>query len=190
MPPDPRVEQPYRLTPQLALRLGILGTIVLAVFAVLFLRLWALQILSGSQYLSAAQNNQLRTVRVQPPRGPILDRNGVVLVGNTPGSTVQIWPADLPKEGRKDAPSALGSSLVPVSTMALEIEKRKHTAHPVTASGVSRDRSRTGGRQRVPRRRGQHHLRQYPFRALAAQVLAHVGDVSRGISSRANNPPR
>ena len=49
LPPDPRVAQPYRLTPGLALRIGILGTIVLAVFAVLFLRLWALQVLSGDR---------------------------------------------------------------------------------------------------------------------------------------------
>ncbi len=97
LPPDPRTAEPFRVTPQLALRIAILGTIVLAAFAILFLRLWALQILSGTQYLHAAQNNQLRTVRVQAPRGPILDRNGVVLVGNTAGNSVQIWPADLPK---------------------------------------------------------------------------------------------
>ena len=99
LPPDPRVEEPYRLTPQLALRIGILGMIVLAVFALLFLRLWALQVLSGNQYLNAAQNNQLRTLRLQAPRGPILDRNGQVLIGNVAGHSVQIWPADLPKKG-------------------------------------------------------------------------------------------
>ncbi len=35
LPPDPRVEEPYRVTPQLALRLAILGALALAVFAVL-----------------------------------------------------------------------------------------------------------------------------------------------------------
>ena len=71
--------------------------LALAVFAVLFLRLWALQVLSGAQYLRAAQNNQLRTVRVQASRGPILDRYGRVLVTNRAGTEVQIWPSDLPK---------------------------------------------------------------------------------------------
>ena len=52
---------------------------------VLFLRLWALQVLSGDEYLSAAQNNQLRTLRVEAPRGPILDRDGRTLVTNVPG---------------------------------------------------------------------------------------------------------
>ena len=42
LPPDPRVAEPYRFTPQLALRLAILGAIAIAIFAVLLFRLWAL----------------------------------------------------------------------------------------------------------------------------------------------------
>src|SRR5947207_15892616 len=95
--PDPRVEGPYRLTPRIALRIGILGALVLVVFGVLFLRLWALQVLSGAQYLRAAQNNQLRTIRLQAPRGPILDRDGRVLVTNVAGTEVQVRPTDLAK---------------------------------------------------------------------------------------------
>ena len=47
LPPDPRVSEPYRFTPQLALRLGILGAVALVAFGILFFRLWALQVLSG-----------------------------------------------------------------------------------------------------------------------------------------------
>ncbi|HET8743864.1 MAG TPA: hypothetical protein VFM41_14695, partial [Gaiella sp.] len=47
LPPDPGVEAPYRLTPGLALRVAILGALALAIFAVLFFRLWSLQVLSG-----------------------------------------------------------------------------------------------------------------------------------------------
>ena len=70
LPPDPRVREPHRLTPQLALRVAILGVVALAAFGVLFLRLWSLQVLSGDDYLNAAQSNQLRLVRVEAPRGP------------------------------------------------------------------------------------------------------------------------
>ena len=41
LPRDPRVVEPYRMTPKLALRLGIMGALALGIFAVLFLRLWA-----------------------------------------------------------------------------------------------------------------------------------------------------
>ena len=76
LPGDPRVEEPYRLTPQLAFRIGILGAFALAAFALLFLRLWALQVLSGEDYLRAARDNQLRQVRVEAARGQIVDRKG------------------------------------------------------------------------------------------------------------------
>src|SRR6058998_2307674 len=97
LPPDPNVTEPYRLTPRLALRVGLLGMVALAVFAALFLRLWSLQILNGEQLLRAAQNNQRREVRVPAPRGSIVDRTGLPLVINVPGTVVQIDQASLPK---------------------------------------------------------------------------------------------
>ena len=67
-------QRPLPADPGLAFRVGVLGVVALAVFALLFFRLWSLQVLSGARYLDAAQNNQLRTIRVEAPRGPILDR--------------------------------------------------------------------------------------------------------------------
>ena len=64
LPPTPGVEEPYRLTPQMALRVAVLGGVVLLVFCALFLRLWALQVLSGTHYLRVARTNQLRTIRL------------------------------------------------------------------------------------------------------------------------------
>ena len=94
LPRTPQAEEPHRLTPQLALRIGILGAVALGVFAVLFLRLWALQVLSGTQYLQTAQNNQLRTLRLEARRGPIVDRKGRVVVKNASAKAVEIWPSD------------------------------------------------------------------------------------------------
>jgi penicillin-binding protein 2 len=184
LPPDPRVAEPYRLTPQIAFRLAVLGMILLAVFAVLFLRLWALQILSGPQYLQAAQNNQLRTIRLQAPRGPILDRNGNVLVGNTVGHSVQIWPADLPKKGRYQMLKRLSQILnVPVGEMAHEIAKRKDD--PLSPVTVKRDVRKDKvmyiweHQDELPGVRvAQSWLRTYPYDTLGAQILGHVGEVT------------
>lgn len=184
LPSDPRTAQPYRLTPQIAFRLAILGMVLLAAFAVLFLRLWALQVLSGPQYLEAAQNNQLRTVRLQAQRGPILDRNGVPLVGNAAGHSVQIWPADLPEEGRYQVLKRLSRLLnVPVPLMVKEIEKRRNDpVTPVTVRrGVQKDKvmyiwEHQDEFQGV--RVARSWLRVYPRRALAAHILGHVGEVS------------
>ena len=89
--------EPYRVTPKLALRVAILGGVLLAIFAALFLRLWALQVLAGQKYVAQAQANSFRILRVPAPRGLIVDRNGVPLVTNTPSTAIQLWPSDLPK---------------------------------------------------------------------------------------------
>lgn len=62
-------------TPQLALRVAAFGIIAFGVFAVLFLRLWFLQVLQGDQYAAQANENRARVVRVAAPRGTIVDRN-------------------------------------------------------------------------------------------------------------------
>ena len=184
LPPDPRVSEPYRFTPQLALRVGILAAIALAAFAVLFLRLWALQVLSGDRYLVAARENQVRTVRTEAPRGPILDRNGRSLVTNVPGTVVQLWPADMPEEGRYRMVQRLAAILrVPPSQITKAIEARK--GDPLTPITV---------RTAVPTERAlylkEHQaefpgvsvvttfLRNYENKSLAAQVLGHVGEIS------------
>jgi penicillin-binding protein 2 len=84
------------LTPQLALRVAIIASVALAMFAIIFFRLWFLQVLSGDQYLAQASVNRVRDIEVPSPRGEILDRSGNVLVDSKPAIAVQISPADLP----------------------------------------------------------------------------------------------
>ena len=127
-PRRPASREPERAAPRLGSRATILGAVALAAFAVLFLRLWALQVLSGSSYLAAAQNNQLRTLRIEAPRGPILDRNGKVIVTNAAGTAVEIWPADLPKtwpRGARRAAPSRGVVDIPAQELWRRISARK-----------------------------------------------------------------
>ncbi len=184
LPPSPNVEEPFRVTPRLALRVAILGMLALGIFAILFLRLWALQVLSGSQYLRTAQNNQLRTVRVPAPRGPILDRYGRVLVTNRAGTEIQIWPADLPKRGRYALLHKLEKIVpFPIAQVAAEIDQRG--SDPLTPvivkQGVTEEQvaylyehqDDFPGVQIA-----QTYLRQYPHGALAAQLLGYTSEIS------------
>jgi penicillin-binding protein 2 len=84
------------LTPRLALRVAIFGSFALALFAILFFRLWFLQVLSGDQYLAQARVNRVRDIDIPAPRGNIVDRSGNVLVDSRPAIAVQISPPDLP----------------------------------------------------------------------------------------------
>ncbi len=86
------------ITPQMALRVAVLGGIALALFAVVFFRLWFLQVLSGDQYLVQARENRTRDVRVQAPRGDNVDRSGQALVTSRRANVVQLAPQQLPEE--------------------------------------------------------------------------------------------
>ena len=185
LPADPRVTEPYRFTPQLALRVGVLGAVALAVFAVLVLRLWALQVLSGDRYLVAAQANQVRTLRVEAPRGTIVDRNGKPIVTNVPGTAVQLWPADMPEQGRYRMVQRLARLLqVPVSDITKAIEARK--GDPLTPivvkTAVSEPRV-----QYLEEHRSEFpgvevvdtYLRNYERKTLAAQILGYVREISQ-----------
>ncbi|HYU62063.1 MAG TPA: penicillin-binding protein 2 [Solirubrobacterales bacterium] len=83
-------------TSQFAVRVAVLGGVALAMFSIIFLRLWYLQVLSGDRYLEEAQNNQIREIKVPAPRGEILDRYGKVLVDNRTALALQIQTQDLP----------------------------------------------------------------------------------------------
>jgi len=184
LPPDPRVREPHRLTPALALRVGVLGALALVLFAILFLRLWSLQVLSGDEYLNAAQNNQLRLVRVEAPRGPIVDRHGRTIVSNVAGTAVRLWVGDMPREGRYDLIRRL-AEVVDVSPreLAREVEERRNDPlTPITVkSSVSREVEYylLEHQAEFPGVRIDHiYLRDYNYSSLAAHILGHVGEIS------------
>ncbi len=89
-------EERPSMSPQLARRVAIIGTLSLALFAILFFRLWFLQVLSSNQYAKAASANFIRPVEVAAPRGQILDRNGTPLALSRPAYAVMISPPQLP----------------------------------------------------------------------------------------------
>ncbi len=98
------------ITPQLALRVAIFGAVALALFAIVFFRLWYLQVLSGDQYLAQANSNRVRVLPIQAPRGKIVDRNGKVIVQNEFAAVIEIDPSSLPQEER-DLAAAWGQAM-------------------------------------------------------------------------------
>ena len=187
LPPDPRVESPYRFTPQLALRIGILAAVALLAFGVLFFRLWALQVLSGPQYLQAALDNQIRSIRVEAPRGQILDSEGRPLVINVPGTAVELHPADLPMTwaARLHELRRLSRIVnVPVNEMLRGIKARGND--PVTPVVVREDVKRTAPINYLYEHADEFpgvsvtntYIRYYPHGDLAAHVLGYVNEIS------------
>jgi penicillin-binding protein 2 len=91
-PSDPRVP----VSPQLALRVGIIGGLAMLMFGIIFFRLWFLQVLSGEQYVQQANANRVRELPVQAPRGQILDREGRAIVTSATSNAVEVVPSEMP----------------------------------------------------------------------------------------------
>src|SRR4051794_8708147 len=79
-------------------KLVLFRVIVVALFAILALQLFRLQMIEGSQFESQAASNTLRITPILPERGLIYDRSGKPLVKNIPTYSAAIVPADLPED--------------------------------------------------------------------------------------------
>jgi penicillin-binding protein 2 len=177
--------EPYRLTPRLRHRVALLSALVLIGFAALLLRLWALQVLAGTHYAAQAQLNQVRSVRVEAPRGLIVDRTGSPLVTNDPVTAIDISPAGLPKtyaqraaEVRRLAGVA-GVSVRYVTKLILANKARGDLIDPIVvrpeapAPMVTYLQERAGDFPGVTIARS--YVRGYPHGRLAAQLLGYDG---------------
>jgi penicillin-binding protein 2 len=164
-------------------RIGILGFLVLAAFGVLFVRLWSLQVLSGNEFLVAAQNNQLRLESKEALRGPIKDRAGRVLVENASATAIKITPAYLPKHGQYAELRRLARILqVPLSDVTDQIEKHADDRlTPVIVKEVATRNEVFFLKEHQKEFPGMTiddtSVRRYPHGDLAAHILGYVAEI-------------
>ena len=104
--------EPPRPRSAISLRVTILAGIALAMFSIVFFRLWYLQVLSGDRFLKRANDNRIRDVHEQGPRGEIFDKDGNVMVGNRLSMALRVEPKDLPADPQERAQElrALGAA--------------------------------------------------------------------------------
>src|SRR5262249_29366555 len=83
---------------RMALRIAVVGGVCVTLFAILFFRLWSLQIIDGADNLAQAKNNRTRSIKIVAPRGKIVARNGEVLVDNRTSLALQVDTSKLPED--------------------------------------------------------------------------------------------
>jgi penicillin-binding protein 2 len=184
-PTDPRMP----VSPQLALRVAVLGGVALLMFGIIFFRLWYLQVLTGEQYVQEAAANTVRKLPVAAPRGQILDREGRPIAASVVTNAVQIVPSALPPAGhpRLELYRRLGAllGLSAGHIEALVIKGRtalpyapvtiKTAAGPGVLTVLAERQNEFPGVTQQP-----VSIRSYPYGEMAAQVLGYVGQVSEG----------
>ncbi|HET9199111.1 MAG TPA: penicillin-binding protein 2 [Solirubrobacterales bacterium] len=173
---------------RLSLRVAVIGGVGVALFAVLFFRLWNLQVLAGDEYLAEAKNNRTREFKVIAPRGDILDRDGEVLVDNRTSLALQLNTQKLPEDPAEEKAELerLGElahmSLAKVRRTIEESEEvaagapvtlRQDVGYELIAYIEENQREFPGVTvQRV-------FVRHYPHGTLAAHVLGSVGEIEK-----------
>ncbi len=182
-PSEPRTP----VSPQLALRVAVLGGVALVMFGIIFFRLWYLQVLSGEQYVQQANANRLRPLPIPAPRGEIFARDGQPIASSITTNAVQIVPSALPPPGapRLRLYRSLGRLLgmSPGHIQAVVYKGRtslpyapvtiKTAAGPAALTELAERKNDFPGVTQQP-----VSIRAYPDGDLAAHVLGHVGQVS------------
>jgi len=172
---------------RLALRIAIFGGVALALFVLLFFRLWFLQVLNGDKYLADANNNRTHEFRVSAPRGEVLARNGEILVANRTSLALQINPRKLPEQ--PDRRRAELAELAELTHSSLRRVRRTiHEQLKLAPSAPVTLRRDVGNylvfylqenQDRFPGVAVERvFVRRYPHGALAAHILGNVGEVS------------
>jgi penicillin-binding protein 2 len=175
------------LTPQLAFRVAVIGGVALLMFAVIFFRLWYLQVLSGDNYVAAARENRVREIKVQAPRGEIVDRHGQPLVENRNSLSIKLTPDKLPERtaDREELYRRL-AKLLGLKPRRLERRvERELRALPFAKPTIKQDvdpRLVAFVLERQEEFPGvepeRESLREYPYGVIGAHLFGQVGEVS------------
>lgn len=157
----------------------IIQGIIVAAAVTILLRLFYIQVIDDSYYLSA-ENNVLRKVIVYPARGVILDRNSKVLVQNEPVYDLLVTPREV-----KDIDTALFCELVDIDKEGFIKRFTKARNHsPYRASIFEKQLSAeiyARLQEHLYKFRGfyiqNRTVRNYPD-TIAAQFLGYINEVT------------
>ena len=169
---------------RIGLRLSGLQYVITALFSVLAVSFWVLQVVQHAKYEELAENNHQRTLALRAPRGLVFDRDGRVLVVNRHSYSISIV-----REHSKDLnrtiellAAVLGLDESGVRTI-VDRHRREPPYRPIT---IVQDASLAQVAAVTARRLDfelpdvvveQVPTRRYP-ETLAAHLFGYVGEVS------------
>lgn len=156
---------------------------IAALFFLLLLRLWYLQIIKAESFQNLSESNRLRLVPVAASRGAILDRNGAIMVDNRPSFSVAVIPQEVTD---RDAFLARLAQLLGVDPAELREKwdkgSRRGRFRPVIlASGITRDQLEILEENRLSLPGldiEMHPIREYPHGLLGAHLFGHLGEMT------------
>ncbi len=163
-----------------------IGVVGLAVFAILTLRLFTLQIVQGPRNLGLAEGNRIRQRITRAPRGVIYDRNHQVLARNQASYDITVIPSQLPHDDAErqkyyaDAAAVIG---VPAGDLA-KASEAKGLTYPqpiVVADKLDRDKALAFDQASVQLSAfalDVNPVREYLDGGLLSHIMGYTGRIS------------
>jgi penicillin-binding protein 2 len=163
--------------PRWSPRLVAMALVVCLAMALVFQRLFVLQVIEGRTFIAAADANHTRRVVLEAERGVVYDRHGNQLVVNQPSWTLEVIPGALPSDPRQRSralDSLASAGGVPVTDLRARVGG---AADPYSAVPVRQHldaRQAQVAAERLPELPGAR-LRQQPYRSYVdAPVFSHL----------------
>jgi cell division protein FtsI/penicillin-binding protein 2 len=122
-------------------QLRFIAMVVLGGLLVLLGGLWWVQVVSVRVYREKLETQSVRTVRIPPVRGKILDRNGQPLAENRPSYNVDLYVEELSKSFQKTYSAEVADATNRLHILLVQKEKelgRKLTAQEKKQFALSR----------------------------------------------------
>ncbi|MDX2479562.1 MAG: penicillin-binding protein 2 [Desulfuromusa sp.] len=89
------LDQKWKELPAVQRRFLFYSAAAATVFLLLLLRLWYLQVIGYEDFQERSIRNRTRILALEAPRGPIFDRNGMLLVDNRPSFKISVMRQDV-----------------------------------------------------------------------------------------------
>jgi penicillin-binding protein 2 len=165
-------------------RVLVVQWVVLFCFLLLASRLAYLQLVRHEDLMAQAESNRTAILPTVPPRGTILDRNGVVLASNYSAYTLEITPSKV-----KDLEATINelAELVDIQTKdrrrfkRLREESKSFDSLPIRNRLTDEEVARFSAQSyRFPGVEIKARLfRQYPYSELASHVIGYIGRINQ-----------
>ena len=153
-----------------------------AVFLALVGRLWIMQGLQGERWRSLAENNRLRRLPLEAPRGQVTDSHGNVILDNRPAYQLLVFPEEMADPARTRA-FLTRIGLAEEDEVRARLDKARRTSHlpSVLADNLTWPQVAAIAAHRAEFRELEVHpatRRSLPEGSVVAHVVGQLGEVT------------
>jgi penicillin-binding protein 2 len=169
---------------QLQLRLLVAYVFAILLFLTLASRFVWLQVMQHDHFSTMAQNNSISPVPVQPNRGLIVDRNGIVLAQNYSAYTLEVTPGKIANFNQTIAELGKLVEITPRDMKRFkkfQEESKDYEPVPLKLKLTDEEAARVASQAwRFPGVEVKARLfRDYPFKELTSHVLGYIGRINQ-----------